>query len=361
MTKASSSFADRLRERLGGMDAVDAAGRALVALEAGRMGTWTLDIPSNMVTGDTVVADLLQLDFDDQPWPADQVYARMHPDDLPRVQVEVAASLEHDAFYEVEFRDIGVDLETDRARSRWLGARGHVTRRAPDGTALQMIGVNWDATEAKEAEARLEAMAEEMDHRVKNAFAAIRALVNMGERFGGDRASFARTLRGQVQALADTHAISSRLARGVGGAAVSVPALDVLEAALAPWKEGGGSRVVLQVQPGIVLPTADAATLAMLVYELAGEAAERGALGRSDGALRVTLARQEARHAAFIWEETVPGGVAGPTDQAPAAFGAVLAEQCVAALKGRMRREHGRGRLRFELDFPVAPAAAPAA
>ena len=294
-------------------DDAQAPVRALIALEAGRMGSWHWDIAAGTVTGDKFVAELLNMDFEAQPWPVQNVFASMHPEDLPRVQGEVDKALAGADLYEVEFRDTVVNPETGVEGLRWLGARGRVTLRDEDGTPREMVGVNWDATQQKTHEERLSMLAGEMDHRVKNAFAVIRALVNLGARAEGDKKDFALTLRAQVQAMADAHAISARMARQTEAPLQSVPVAEVLNSALAPWTNvaGGhtpsGTSIDLHMDPHVQIAPRAVSPLAMLIYELATNATKYGPLGEAGGQLRVDLLRSAPAEAHLKWTERSEG------------------------------------------------------
>ena len=336
--------------------------RALLALEAGRMGSWRWDIVGGTVTGDPFVADLLNMDFDAQPWPVGDVFASMHPEDLPRVQREVDTALSGADLYEVEFRDRVIDPKTGEEGLRWLGARGRVTQRSEAGEPLEMIGVNWDATEQKTNEERLAMLAGEMDHRVKNAFAVIRALINLGARVPGSRKAFAKTLKAQVQAMSDAHAISARLARTSRTPASPVPVGEVLSTALAPWlgeEAGAGAAVSIEADDSIMVLPRNVSALAMLTYELATNATKYGPLGELGGRLEVTATMHGPGEAALRWiETTADPGTARRADEegregTASGFGSMLIQHCVSTLRARLRREMTPTGLHVELHMPV--------
>ena len=333
--------------------------RALLALEAGRMGSWRWDIVGGTVTGDPFVADLLNMDFDAQPWPVGDVFASMHPEDLPRVQGEVDKALSGADIYEVEFRDRVIDSETGEEGLRWLGARGRVTQRSEAGEPLEMIGVNWDATQQKTNEQRLAMLAGEMDHRVKNAFAVIRALINLGARVPGSRKAFAKTLKAQVQAMSDAHAISARLARTSRTPASPVPMAEVLRTALAPWLDdeanGGGATVAIEADERILVLPRNVSALAMLVYELATNATKHGPLGNREGSLRVEVAPHGEAGWRMTWDETLGDAATrqaagnGADEGEASGFGSVLIQHCIATLGARSKRRLDASGLKLEL------------
>ena len=357
---------DQLADPLDHYDDVQAPMRALLALEAGRMGSWRWDIEGGTVTGDPFVADLLNMDFDAQPWPVGEVFASMHPEDLPRVQGEVDKALSGADIYEVEFRDRVTDPVTGEEGLRWLGARGRVTQRSDAGEALEMVGVNWDATQQKTHEQRLAMLAGEMDHRVKNAFAVIRALISLGERVPGDKKGFAETLKTQVQAMSDAHAISARMARAAQAPSAPVPVAEVIRSALAPWlgnaEAGGGTgraTVRIEADDAILVLPRNVSALAMLAYELATNATKYGPLGEAGGTLDVSIERDNPEQAVIRWHESTndPAVARKAADEAKdgvsSGFGSVLVQHCVNTLRGKVKRHMTPRGLRFELHMPV--------
>ncbi|MEM7730201.1 MAG: HWE histidine kinase domain-containing protein [Pseudomonadota bacterium] len=361
----ATSEMDRLESRLAHYDDKQAPLRAMLALDAGRMGSWRWDISGGTVTGDPFVADLLNMDFAAQPWPVGDVFASMHPDDLPHVQAKVDEALAGADIYEVEFRDTVIDPDTGTEGLRWLGARGRVTNRSETGQPLEMIGVNWDATQQKMHEERLAMLAGEMDHRVKNAFAVIRALINLGERTDGDKKGFAQTLRAQVQAMADAHAISAKLARQTQAPSAPVAVAEVVRTALAPWLEveGGATRsdvtVTVQADDMVKVAPRNVSALAMLVYEFATNATKYGPLGELGGSLNVEVAREEDGIALMRWSETSENehlrqsAEQEARDGIASGFGSMLIQHCVGTLRARVKRELTETGLHCEIHLPV--------
>ena len=345
-----------LEQRIAQYDDTNAAMRAMLALDAGRMGSWSWDIAAGTVVGDPFVARLLNLDFGAQPWQLEEVFAHMHPDDLDRVQVAVDEALGGKDIYEVEFRDTIFDLKTGSEGLRWLGARGRVTERNAQGEPLRMIGVNWDASLQKMQERRLAMLADEMDHRVKNAFAVIRALINVGARSSSDKSGFAASLRTQVEAMASAHALSAKMARQSGRPDTGSPISQMLETALSPWTESAQpNRVHVEMTDNFVLNPRQISAMSMLLYELATNAVKYGALGEAGG--HVTVTTQVAMDGSGIldWVEQVdrpivPVDVDHETEQG---FGTVLVQHCITTLGARIEKsiDHSGLRLRISLDL----------
>lgn len=339
-------------------DTTTAPIRAMLALEAGRMGSWSWDIRTGLVTGDGLFANLFHLDEAAQPWQIDAVFASIHPDDLPKVQIAIATALESGDAFEVEFRDRTPDPAIGIDGVRWLGARGCVTARAPDGEPLTVIGVDWDVTKQKLQAQRLGLLASEMDHRVKNAFAVIRALINIGRSSENTKDGFAETLRAQVDAMATAHALSARMARESEDPRASVSAEDILSSALSPWLAGienSLNRVALDCTENFHLTPQKVSALSMMIYELATNATKHGALGVAGGLLTVKTRRLGDTTYVIDWMEQTTARLDHPDSHA-AGFGTVLIDHCVRTLSAKMTREVSQNGLHINLVLESKPA-----
>lgn len=124
------------------------------ALTAVGMGTWQWDVATDKVYWNATQAALFG--FAQQPTSitADEFYAHIHPDDLPEVNRRVAEMLARKSEFEAEFRILRPDGQV-----RWLAGRGGAVWNEA-GQPLQVLGINFDITESKQAEAELRASEE---------------------------------------------------------------------------------------------------------------------------------------------------------------------------------------------------------
>ena len=320
--------------------------RAILALDAGRMGAWAWDVADGTVTGDPFVARLLNLDHGAQPWPLGSVFASMHPDDLARVQTEVDRALTTGAPYEVVFRDRITAPDTGEEGLRWLGARGTVTERDADGAALRMIGVNWDATTEVEHEVRLREMASEMDHRIRNAFASLRATVTLGEKTAPGIPEFASVLREQILALAHVHGARVELGEDAPSDG-DTTAHTLLRRVLSPWL-ADADRVALSLGADVALGPFRGAAVATLLSSLVEVACAAGALDRPDGHLTVEAERDGASRLRMVWR------MLGAAEPEPRPFAEALLARGVSALQGRVSRERAGRETVLAFDLNVA-------
>jgi PAS domain S-box-containing protein len=132
-------------ERRKGEEALTESERRLrVALVAGRMGAWRYDLKTGLQQWDETQYRLFGLD-PALPPSRELFLSVVHPDDVGLVEFDVN-TLPLDTYLDSEFRVIRPNGET-----RWISAHS-IARAGPDGTPVEMIGVNRDMTAQKEAE-----------------------------------------------------------------------------------------------------------------------------------------------------------------------------------------------------------------
>ena len=122
-----------------------------LALNAGKMGVWEVDLVTGLSTWNQNEYELLGLNYCDNEPSEDLFYNYVHPDDVFRVRQELEAAIENETEFNNEFRINRADGEL-----RWLAAHGKVISDA-NGTPHKVIGINYDITERKQNEEALQA------------------------------------------------------------------------------------------------------------------------------------------------------------------------------------------------------------
>lgn len=139
------------------------------ALEAGRMGTWEWEIATGRVVWDARQFELFGFDPASCHPGRDAHRGRIHPDDLPGIDAAVEAVLrEPGRILHHEFR-----IRLPDGRIRWLTAYGDALRDAEGGVA-RLVGLNFDVTARREAEAVLARDRAELERLVEARTAALR-------------------------------------------------------------------------------------------------------------------------------------------------------------------------------------------
>jgi PAS domain S-box-containing protein len=138
--------------------------RARLALEAGDMGTWDLDLVSGVAVWNEAGYRMLGYEPEEVTPSYETWAARVHPDDLAEIASRHRQVLDEGGDLRGEFRVIHPD-----GTLRWMESRGRVERDA-GGRPTRSFGVMLDITARKESEEALR----EADRR-KNEFLAILA------------------------------------------------------------------------------------------------------------------------------------------------------------------------------------------
>jgi two-component sensor histidine kinase len=193
------------------------------------------------------------------------------------------------------------------------------------GVALAML-TNQERLQA--AVIQQEMLTAEMDHRVKNLFAVVDAMIRVGGRSAASATDLATTLSGRLRALAAAHALvrhSFRTALNVPQPpAVTLRALA--DAILKPYEVAGSERFVVTGEE-ISLGGQATTGLALIFHELATNAAKYGALSRDEGRVSVSWERQ-GEMLAIRWRER--GGPPIEAEPGQVGFGSTLAHTTVA-------------------------------
>jgi two-component sensor histidine kinase len=175
-----------------------------------------------------------------------------------------------------------------------------------------------------------QALARELNHRVKNLFAIASGLVSMTARSTATTKEMADALRGRLGALSRAH----ELARPTLAAdhhlnqATTLGAL--IGAILAPYVAGASERLQME-GPAVPVGSSAVTNLSLVLHELATNAAKYGALASDRGRLRIAWC-VEGAEVHLDWTETGGPPVAGPP---PAeGFGGQLARRTVSGQLG---------------------------
>ena len=149
----------------------------------------------------------------------------------------------------------------------------------------------------------------ELDHRVKNALATVAAIIAQTQEGRRSLPDFVAALDGRIQSLAKTHELLSRS----HWAGVSLH--DIVQRELAPYASGN-----VEIDgPHVELKAEAAQAMAMVVHELATNAAKYGALSNRSG--RVQLRWWWLRNGSSGWLAIEWREIDGPPVQMPSQTG----------------------------------------
>ncbi len=125
------------------------AERLSLAANAGGLGIWDRDLSTGTIVWDRRMCELYSIDSDGFTGQVDVWEKKIHPDDVYRLNREIADAIAGKGPFNTRFRVIWPDGSIHHIEGRGM------LSRAMDGTPVRLIGVNREVTEEVEAESRL--------------------------------------------------------------------------------------------------------------------------------------------------------------------------------------------------------------
>jgi PAS domain S-box-containing protein len=261
---------------------------------------------------------------------------RVHPEDLARVN-----ALQSQAFQERR-REYGVEYRiVCQGEVRWIESRSFISY---DGDGVpRIIGVNIDITERKRAEGRQRVLLAELDHRVKNVLATVSAAASQTKNASGSMEEFVTALDGRIRSMAGAHELLS-LRRWQGIPIASLVTRELAAYSTSDNVEIDGSEMMLRPDAG--------QAMAMVLHELATNAAKYGALSTQSGRVSVRWYRKDNGSARFVveWRE-----IGGPGVETPKRSGygtSVVRDLIPYELGGKVDLSYAPEGFRCRLEIP---------
>jgi two-component sensor histidine kinase len=179
-----------------------------------------------------------------------------------------------------------------------------------------VIGVNSDITEAKQSAENTRLLLRELNHRVKNTLAMIQSLARQTLRRASDPSQFIESFGGRLRAVSDAHTLLSDKDW------TGVRLWDLVQKQVAPYAQARPDQLVAS-GPDIDLPADHALGLALVLHELATNAARVGALSIPEGQVNIAWEVRSVGETRLLmrWKET-----GGPEVSPPevTGFGSIL-------------------------------------
>src|SRR5262245_61335656 len=218
--------------------------------------------------------------------------ARVHPEDRTREE-----TFRNQMFAEkrtestTEYRIVRSD-----GKVRWIERRNSISYDV-DGHPKRVVGVSIDVTERKRAEERQRILLAELDHRVKNTLATVSSVVSQTAGGRTSVANFVKALDGRLRSMATTHGLLS-FGRWRG-----ISLTELVQQELAPYATRHNTKVC---GPEVVLRPEAGQAMAMVLHELATNAAKYGALSTKQGRVSIRWERRLNGHPLRLvleWQE----------------------------------------------------------
>ena len=245
-----------------------------LALRAGRMGYWEMDILRRRLSLSEQGRVLLGFE-PDAPFDQSLVSAVLTPESAAHRQALLERAIAEGKDYEADYEMLD---------GRWLEVRGRMLLDSA-GRAQRLVGTIQDVTAHRAAfqalarsEARQRVLINELNHRVKNTLATVLSIATLTARRSEDVESFAKGFQARLLSLSATHNLLT--AEGWQRAELH----DIFRAEFAHYNE---DQVVL-TGPEIWLGAENVLAIGLIVHELATNATKYGALSRAEGRVEVS-------------------------------------------------------------------------
>ena len=233
-----------------------------------------------------------------------------------------------------------------------------VAHRGADGRATHLSTILRDLSEREALEKELrrlnlrsETLLGEVNHRLKNLFALLPAIVQLSARGRTDVNEVVAVVRERVTALARSHALTLDSLDGAAGIALDA----LVNAVLEPYGDRAGKFTV--EGPPVDLAMQDGNGLGLMLHELATNAAKHGALAHPAGTVAIAwrLGRDEAGRdrLRLTWREAGLSGVVPPPRMG--GFGTRLVDRLLEAQGGTVTRDWAETGLMLDVDIPFYP------
>jgi two-component sensor histidine kinase len=306
------------------------------ALDFSGIATWQLDPLTGALSWNGAAAELFGADYKTALITADDILARMPPEDRERVTAALEESQDGGHPYSVEHR-----LQHPERGMRWIASRGDWDVWSNDA---RLTGVSIDITEQKSRQENANLLMRELHHRMRNLFATVSAIISLTRHAAQGVDDYVERISSRLDAL-------NRAQNVLLGANFMTGSMHALmrevEAAFPRIRWSG---------PDLLLPENALVAMALFFNELATNAAKHGALSGANGQVEVRWTQEaegsDDRMFRLTWAES--GGDSAVVAPDRTSFGTLLMERSVKNnLGGTIERRWEPGGLVVDIILPA--------
>jgi two-component sensor histidine kinase len=306
------------------------------SLDFSGIATWQLNPRTGAMHWHGATAELFGADYESALITADDLLARMPPDDRDRVTAALEESRDGGHSYSVEHR-----LQHPERGMRWIASRGDWDVWLDDA---RLTGVSIDITEQKSRQENANLLMRELHHRMRNLFATVSAIISLTRHAARDVDDYVDRISSRLDAL-------NRAQNVLLGANFMTGSMHALmrevEAAFPRIRWSG---------PDLLLPENALVAMALFFNELATNAAKHGALTGANGQVEVSWTQDaegsDDRRFRLTWAES--GGDRAVAAPERTSFGTLLMERSVKNnLGGTIERRWEPGGLIVDITLPA--------
>ncbi len=204
-----------------------------------------------------------------------------------------------------------------------------------DGLVIGASKIARDITERRAAAEQQQLLLCEMRHRVKNLFALASAIVSLSAKSRANQKDIVRVIQQRLDALARAHELTMANEGDKLAASSKAGLLALIEAILAPYADV--DRITIEGAE-FELEGQAVTAIALLLHELATNAAKYGSLSPGGGRLGVRL-DLDADHARITWDETCAGPPSATAPEREEGFGTRLERGVANTLRAKIERD----------------------
>jgi PAS domain S-box-containing protein len=220
-----------------------------------------------------------------------------------------------------------------------------------DGHVIGASKIARDITARRQAEEAQSLLLGEMRHRINNLFAITNSLVTLSARAAKGPMEMAAAVQQRLAALSRAQQLTRP---GLIGQETKLSEKTTLKSLIrtifAPYESEGSERIMIT---GCDHPINESSvtSVALLLHELATNAAKYGSLSTSTGLVHIDCSSREG-WLVMIWKEQGGPSIKGPPDME--GFGGRLARQVVSnQFKGRISNEWNKSGLVIKIEIPL--------
>jgi two-component sensor histidine kinase len=208
-----------------------------------------------------------------------------------------------------------------------------------------------ETTERVVAQERQRLLLRETNHRLKNLFAMIDAMISLSVRSARTPQEFAQALRGRLAALLRAKELVRPGIMGTEHASERTTVDALVRTILQPYDDNTSRERISPSGPDVVVGATAVTSLALALHESATNAVKYGALSEPNGAIRIKWETQ-GDDFRLEWEET--GGPAIVVIPNAHGFGSVLTERSIISqLGGKIDYDWQRNGLKLRMTVPL--------
>jgi PAS domain S-box-containing protein len=259
-------------------------------------------------------------------------------DEEPAILAEIRRGNRVDHFETVRRRKDGSLVDLSLTISPVRNARGAIVGASK---------IARDVTERRLAQEKQRLLYGEMQHRVKNLFALTAGIVSLSARSGEDVPTVARSIHARIAALSRAHELTMPDWQGDGLMGQTTTLLALVRTILQPYV--GHQEIVVSgddPQVGIGALT----HVALLLHELATNAAKYGCLSEPEGSLAIEVVVKNGAVDLQWVEHCGKAAVVAPSSHG---FGSRLEKSIQISLGATIRRDWRESGLLVRINLPI--------